>query len=638
MCGINGIFSPGRAHLMRSNVESMNRVLGHRGPDDSGIYSDDNIQLGHLRLSIIDLSAMGHQPMMSDDGSIAIVFNGEIYNFVEIRESLAAKGHYFKSQSDTEVILRGYQEWGIDIIGRLEGMFAIALWDRKEKSLFLVRDGCGVKPMYYAVVDGALVFSSELKGVLASGLVERKLDLQSLSNYLSMYYVPSPGTPLESVRQLEAGTILHFQTSLVPHKKKFWDLPLPPATLSGRNLHEQIRAEARIAVNASLISDVPMCLLLSSGIDSAIILYELAQLGRTDIETVSIGFKDSSYDESGMAIRLANHFGFKNNRIIMEETGIEKNLEKSVYHLDMLNGNPCILAEYLYYQEVARNYKVALMGSGNDELFAGYMTYIADRYRTCTDYVPTPIKWLGKMAADQLPASDRKYSFDYLAQKFFEGIFFEKGKSHYWWRSIFSDVEKEQLLQPELLRQGIKVDSYYVYEELYERAKPYVGFPDQTLYGDFHRFLIDNANMSSDQLSMAFSIEARHPFLTKRFAGFAFSVPFNEKLKRNVTKACLRDAYRGLLPPYVINKKKQGIVAPLHFLKSPAMRDYVLSHLLSKTMERYFVPSVIERLYNENLRGKRTHSYRLFALLCFSIWHVLFLANPIQPSDNGGAR
>lgn len=631
MCGINGIFIKDQASKYIAEIHRMNEVLRHRGPDDEGVYQDQDILLGHRRLSIIDLSKNATQPMSNEDKTIWIVFNGEIYNFQSLRQELLNRGHLFHSRADTEVLIHGYEEWGTGLFNKLDGMFAFGLWDKKEKRLLLVRDGCGIKPLFYFFDGRRLIFSSEIKGILATNLVERKIHPQSLSNYLSLFYVPNPDTIIENIRQVPPGSFIAFSIDAEPTGIKFWDLNTvdrsKQAFTSETQLYHQLREEASIAIKSALVSDVPISLLLSSGLDSSIILNELKHLGHSDIETITVGFQEDSYDESKVARRFAHDSGFKNTSFFMDELEVARLLEQIVYHLDMLNGNPCIFAEYFCYERAARRAKVTLLGSGNDELFAGYSTYLADRFRAYYGMFPLFIRKWGAFLAQYLPVSEKQYSFDYVAQKFTEGSLFQKAKSHYWWRTIFSDSEKQALFKDDFLQDhSIMIDSFYTHKKYYAQTQDMFSFEEQSLYTDFYLFLIDNANMKGDQLSMAFSLESRPPFLTKRFVEFAFSVPYQFKLQGRTTKYCLRKGYAQILPEYILQRKKQGLISPLGFLfKKEKMKAFLYDYLLSASLSEFFNSDYINYLLNRQIQGIQNNSYKLFVLLVFAIWKKHFI-------------
>ncbi len=634
MCGVNGILYWDRAREFSGNIRNMNDILKHRGPDDEGVYEDQNILLGHRRLSIVDLSSLGRQPMSDSRQTVWISCNGEIYNYPELKKELDSNRFNFKSASDNEVIIHGFKQWQTGIFEKLEGMFAFALWDKDRQELFLVRDGCGVKPLFYYFDGEKLIFSSEIKGILRSELAERTVNLQGLSDFLSLCYVPGPNTILKNVYQVPPGTYIKFSKGKDPQSVKYWDPKnfvahkLNP--LSQEELNEQIREEVGYAVENSLMSDIPIGVLLSSGIDSSIILSELKKRNRKEIETVTIGFMEPSYDESQIANRFSKELGFNNHTFYMPKEDISSTLDHLVYHLDALNANPCILAEYFNFKKVSELYHVTLMGNGNDEIFAGYSTHVANKIRGIYEFLPLPLRKAIYGITQRLPVGEKKYSLDYLAKKFAEGSLYPREKSHYWWRSMFTREEKKALFKRDILKEAeINLDAFYNYKIFNDQVKDIMTFDEQTLYTDFNLFLIDNGNMEVDQLSMTFSVEARPPFLTKRFVEFAFRIPFHLKLNWLRTKHCLRRAYKGVLPDYIIKRKKQGLVSPLHFLFETENQEWLHEMLLSDSMMELFDPVYIQNLIREQTLKIRNRTYPLFCLLCFSIWKKKFIDTPL---------
>jgi asparagine synthase (glutamine-hydrolysing) len=425
-----------------------------------------------------------------------------------------------------------------------------------------------------------------------------------------------------------------FSFNHEPKHIKFWDLKnldgAQRTFTSEAQLYEQLREEIAMTVKKSLISEVPVSLLLSAGLDSSIILHELKNLDQSEqIQTVTVGFNELSYDESQVAKRFATELGFQNTTYLMQETDVPDMLENMVFHLDALNGNPCIFTEYFSFQHAAQKGKVTLTGSGNDEILAGYSTYIADNYRRYYGILPYFLrKWAVSMA-QYLPTRDSQYSFDYLAQKFTEGSLFPRPKSHYWWRTIFSDDEKQRLFKREFLRDNpIAFDAFSTYETCYSQVQDSLSFENQNLYADFYRFLIDNANMKVDQLSMAFSLESRPSFLTKRFVEFVFSLPYDFKLRGKQTKYCLRQGYQNRLPDYILHRKKQGSIAPLGFLFRDNMKALLFEVLLSDAWSEMFNLEYIENLLERQIQRRQNNSYKLFALLIFAIWKKHFIDSP----------
>ncbi|MBF0518511.1 MAG: asparagine synthase (glutamine-hydrolyzing) [Nitrospirae bacterium] len=633
MCAINGILTTQPAKRYASEIRLMNHILRHRGPDGEGVYEDNNVLLGHRRLSIIDLTEKASQPMSNAGKTLWIVFNGEIYNYKHLRTELVSRGYCFTSNSDTEVVLFGYEQWGTEVFKKLDGFFAVAIWDKTKKQLVLARDGFGIKPLFYYCDKKFLIFSSEMKALLITGLIERKVNRQSLSNYLSLFYVPSPETIVEGIRQLPPGSYIVFNKDLnTAGPRKFWDIAdainsTASAASATHRIYEQLRQEISDAVNSSLVSDVPVSLLLSSGMDSSIILTELKARKRFDVRTITIGFNEASYDERVLVKRLTTDMGFQNDSFVLPYADVPEIMQKMMYHLDCLNADPCVLAEYFYFKKTAENFKVTLAGSGNDELFAGYSTYYANTLRGRFDLVPMLVRKLMFRLSQYLPVSEKQYSFDYLAQKFTEGCLFEKEKSHYVWRSIFREGEKKQLLRDHVFNgRTIELDSYAdTYGRYFDKTKNLMSFQQQTLYSDFYLFLIDNVNMQVDQLSMAFSVEVRPPFLAKRLAELAFMIPYELKLKGKQTKFCLRKAYENALPPYITKRKKHGLLSPLSFLFNKGRKQYMYDNLLTQQMAEYFNLPYINTLINSHLNREQNNSYKLFALLCFSYWNDIFI-------------
>jgi asparagine synthase (glutamine-hydrolysing) len=623
MCGIAGIVEFRGAPVDHSVVRRMTRVLSHRGPDDEGLFVDAGVGLGHRRLAILDLSPAGHQPMASADGALWIVFNGEIYNFRELRRQLQQHGHVFRSQSDTEVLLAGFQQWGQTLWNRLDGFFAIALWERAGHRLHLVRDPFGIKPLFYAATRDRVVFGSEIKAVLASGLVPREVDLQALSHYFTYFYTPSPDAIICGIKQVPPATAITFAVDQVA-PARYWELTANDSMASDTegSIRERLRDECRIAVKDSLESDVPIGLLLSGGMDSNIILHELVEVGYPDIRAVTVGFREKSFDEAAIAERSLAEVGLRGSTTFVEDHDTAAIFDRMVYHVDSLNANVANLAEYHIFHAASRELKVALAGMGNDELFAGYSTYLADRLRPIYRGIPAPLRRLIRSGAGHLPSSERKYGIDFLARKFTEGVEFDALKSHYWWRTVFTPQDKRALFRPDAAY-ALREDSYSFYERHYQRM---TAAPEQKmLFADLQMFCIDNANVLMDGLSMAFSVEVRPPFLSKRFAEFAFNIPYRFKIRRTQTKHILRAAYDGVLPSHVTRARKTGLVSPLAQLFKGQLRALAEDTFAAASKHSYLDTAYCQRLLAEHLSGRRDHGLPLYLLLNYFRWYDRFI-------------
>jgi asparagine synthase (glutamine-hydrolysing) len=624
MCGITGIVNFDGAPVEASTIQRMTRILAHRGPDDEGTLIEPGVGFGHRRLSILDLSEGGHQPMTTADGALTIVFNGEIYNFRSLRQELEQHGHVFRSASDTEVILYGYRQWGEGCWARLDGFFALALWDRTHRALHLVRDPFGIKPLFYHAAGPRVVFGSEIKALLASGQVAGDVDLQALSHYFTFFYTPGPAAIIRGVRQVGPGEALTM-TAGGTRAERYWTLRRDPnlARLPEPEIAEALRAECRVAVQASLESDVPVGLLLSGGMDSNIILHELMALGYPDIRAVTVGFREKSFDEAESVAATLAEAGLRGHTTFVEDHDAADVFDRMVYHVDSLNANVANLAEWHIFRVAATQLKVALAGMGNDELFAGYSTYLADRIRPYYRLLPGPVRGLVRWGARRLPPSNRKYGLDFMARKFTEGAEFDALKSHYWWRTVFSPDDQRQLFRAGALG-AINPDSYGAYAAHYDRL-PDEPDEERILFADLQMFCIDNANVLMDGLSMAFSVEVRPPFLSKRFVEFAFSIPYRYKVRGTETKAILRDAYAGQLPARVTRARKTGLVSPLAQLLRHQLRGLAQDSFASAGKHPYLDASYCRRLLDEHLSGSHDHGLPLYVLLNYFRWHDRFI-------------
>ena len=625
MCGVAGIVEFAGAPVDAARVVRMTRLLAHRGPDDEGFYFDGAAGLGHRRLAIVDLSPAGHQPMSNETGTVWVAFNGEIYNFRDLRAKLLARGHTFASKTDTEVIVHAYEEWGDDCWEQFDGFFAVVLWDARSRELRLVRDAFGIKPLFYWFDGRSAVVGSELKALLGSGRVPQEENPQALSDYLTYFYVPGPQTILRDVWQVPPAHVVVLRNGGAT-QRRFWRLtPQSPLQGSEESIAEQLRHECRVAVEHALESDVPIGLLLSGGLDSNIILRELVDLGRDRVEAITVGFREKSYDESFVARRVLDEMGLAGECVYVEEEPVETIFDRMVYHVDALNANPANLPEYYIFRAAASRVKVALAGMGNDELFAGYSTYRADQLRGTYRLLPAPLRRILRALAWRLPPSERKYGLDYLARKFTEGAERDAYEAHYWWRTIFTTTDKRQLLNGDMASR-VELDAFRAYRSAYDDFGG-ASQADRILYADLQMFCIENANMLMDHMSMAFSVEVRPPFLSKRFVEFAFRVPYGMKLRGSTTKYALRAAYEQRLPRYITGMKKSGLVSPLAQLIRGPLRSLTTAAFDGARHHAAFNPAFLDRLLHEHLGGGKDHGIPLYVILNYLRWHERFIAD-----------
>ncbi len=633
MCGICGIrLLEQEAPVSRNMLESMNRSLVHRGPDDEGYLISGPVGLAMRRLSIIDLEG-GRQPIGNEDGSIHIVFNGEIYNFRELKEHLSSRGHLFRTNSDTEVIVHLYEEKGYDCLKYLYGMFSFALWDEREKTVFLARDRLGIKPLFYSFTPKrCLVFASEIKALLRIG-VDRQPDYQALYDYLSLMYTPTPSTAFAAIKKLPPGSYLVCSSSGMKINH-YWDIPLPDAGSEDRisgNYEEEILSLLERAVSRHMIADVPVAAFLSGGLDSTTVAAIMSKSLRIPLKTFTIGFHHTSYDESQEARLVAETLGTAH-----QEQKVEPNMIESIPKLlDMFDepfADYSAIPTFLVSKFAAREVKVVLTGDGGDEIFAGYPTHYAYRVTRLFRLIPS---WLRKRLINPLvaalPTSMDRISFDYKAKRFVTGADLPFERGHYWWKVIFSEAEKRLLCSPDFLGGRFR-DSFAVFEQYFRKARK--AHPlNQLLYVDAKTFLLDDNLVKVDRMTMANSLEARVPLLDHELVERLATIPPFLKSRGFETKRLLRRAVKPLLPRSIRKGKKKGFTPPLpYWIKGelrPLFEEYFAERRLNSTgilNGRY-----CRGLLTEHLLGQRDNNRQLWTVLGLVCW----VENQGQsPSDN----
>ncbi len=632
MCGIYGYASL-RGPIEPEKLRRMGNVLKHRGPDDEGELIQNStgvsIGLGHKRLSIIDLSPAGKQPMANEDETIWITFNGEIYNFKELRNELKKKGHGFRSNSDTEVIIHLYEERGAKCLDSLNGMFAFALWDSKRKTLFLGRDRVGKKPLHYSICDGGIIFASEIKGLLQHPDVSKELDLESLSKYLTYEYVPAPATIFKSIKKLEPGHYLLYCNGEVG-LFKYWEIPLEDYPITDRTeaqYTEELRETLDKAVRSRLVADVPVGLFVSGGLDSGLVAAFAARTGQ-QLECFTIGFDEPSFDESRYALQIAQALGIKQNLKIFHAQEMLRMVEKLADILDEPLADPSILPLYLLSQFASEKMKVVLSGDGGDELFAGYQTYQAHKLVTFYDALPGFMKSILRRVASSLPVSHGYLSTDYKIKQFLKGVGVSSEIRFFLWRGAFSNMEKKDLLSPEL---RVELQNHNPYEDIFRYVKE-SGLTrelERILYLSMKLYLQDNNLVTVDRASMANGLEVRCPLLDKNFVEFVCHLPTDYKLKKLKTKYLLKKAAEGLLPQNIIYRQKKGFGLPIAKWLTGDLREFMLDYLSEGRIQRQgiFHYPYIKRLIEEQITKKKDNREPLWTLLVFQIWYERYIEN-----------
>lgn len=633
MCGICGVLQFDGRPPSVDTLSAMTESLRHRGPDAGGLHVDGPVGLGHRRLAIIDLSPTGGQPMTNEDGSLWLTYNGEIYNFQEVRQELEGRGHVFRSACDTEVILHAYESWGTECLERFNGMFAFALWDARRRRLWLVRDRLGIKPLFYLHRSDRLIFASEIKAILCDPSVDRRVDLVALHHFLSLNYTPAPFSLFAGVRQVLPGHFLLVEADGQSHEQAYWDVSYAHQRDGDEaDLLEQFDAELSAAVKRRLISDVPLGAFLSGGVDSSAVVYWMAHQSQQPVRTFSIGFPEKTYDELPYARDVAKACrAVHHERIVTPDAA--KLLPRIVWHAEEPTADSSMLPVYCLAEMTREQVTVALSGDGADELLAGYETYQAFYAARLYRFLPRLFRQrLIKPLVDRLPISDTKVSLDFKLKRFVRGAELDREAQHAYWRMIFDEEMKRELYTEEVRRAVRGVETVDLYREVFARAE--AAHPlDRMLYVDTRFYLPNDMLVKLDRMTMAHSLEARVPFLDHRLVEFAASIPPRFKLKQGrVKKYLLKAAVHRRLPDISVWRKKQGFNVPKGLWFKGHLREFVFDHLSPRRIQRmgFFEEEPVTRLLNEHVGGKRDHSHQIWGLLCLSLWWQQFIHEPVQ--------
>ncbi len=622
MCGIAGTFRPRSDRpVTREDVARMCDVLRHRGPDDEGIHLDGGLGLGMRRLSIIDL-ATGRQPIANEDGTVWTVFNGEIYNFPELRAELAARGHVFRTAADTEVIVHLYEDLGLRFLERLRGMFALAVWDARRRRLVLARDRLGIKPLYWAETRDGLLFGSELKAVLAGG-APRDVDRQALHDYLSLNYVPGPRSIFTAVRKLPPGHLLVCERGDI-HVRRWWRLAWTPATRrSDEDAAAELRALLRDTVRAHLLSDVPLGVFLSGGVDSSTIVALMREVSGQRIRTFSIGFDEASYDELAGARTVAERFATEHHELVVRPDAVEL-VPALVRHFDEPFADSSAVPVYCVSRLARDHVTVVLSGEGGDEVFAGYETYAAWRLAEWYRRLPRPLSRVTIPAlVRRLPVSHRRVSFDYKAKRFVAGALLPPADAHLAWKEVFDEPAKARLYAG-------GADGLLPSVRLYRDAFAECDAPEvlaRLLHVDQTLYLPDDILVKADRMTMAHSLEGRVPFVDHRVVELAASLPAALKIRGLTKKYVLRRAMGDVLPPGVVGGPKRGFNVPIPVWLSGELRDLVHDVLSPKRVREagFFDPAAVTALVEDHERRRHDRSRPVWSLLMFTLWCEEFL-------------
>lgn len=618
MCGFVTVFTD---KLVDSDsLKAATSVIKHRGPDDEGYFVNDHMGMGFRRLSIIDLEK-GGQPFSYDDGRYEMVFNGEIYNYVELREELLKEGFPFSTHSDTEVILAMYKKYGQESVNYLRGMFAFVIYDTLENTVFGARDPFGIKPFYYVEKDEVLYCASEKKSLLYLDSISTEIDMESLHHYLTFQFVPEPKTILSEVSMLQPGHTIYKELGQQAVINKYWGVQFAPVETPWDKRLEEIRNVMEDSVKVHMRSDVPVGAFLSGGIDSTIIV-ALARKINPDILTFTVGFEREGYSEIDLAKETASALGVNNISKVITPDEFISELPKIIWHMDEPMADPAAIPLYFVAREASKHVKVVLSGEGSDELFGGYNIYREPLSLKMFSHIPGGIKKVLMGVSSTLPEGVKGKSFLQRGCTPIEERYVGNAK-------IFQQDEKSLYLK--------HYNKNYNYEDvtapLYREAENY----DDTTkmqYIDINTWLRDDILVKADRMNMAHSLELRVPFLDKEVFNVASKLTLEEKLGNGTTKYALREAFKGIIPDAVITRRKLGFPVPIrHWLKNE-IYDWAVNLINESETDEYFNKENVLNMLEKHRKGPVDYSRRIWTILTFMIWHQVFIENKYSSRDN----
>lgn len=634
MCGICGQFNFLGQPVRLETIHAMMAAIRHRGPDSHGHFVRGAVGLGHLRLSILDLSEAGHQPMPSRDGTKWIVFNGEIYNYAELKRELAQQGEAFRSTSDTEVLLRLYERMGPACLQKLEGMFAFAVWDELRRELFLARDRVGIKPLYYYRDDRRLVFASEIKAILQCPGIPREVNPENLITYFTFGHSMAPDTMYSGIRKLLPG---HYMlcTAEGVRVASYWDIrESSPLQVEEAEAVAEVRRLLNAAVSSHMVSDVPVGAFLSGGIDSSAVVAFMSRASRQPVKTFAIGFDVGGYyNELDDARRVARKFGTEHHEKIVKEMDVEALIQRLVYHYDEPFADAANLPTFIVSDFARQHVKVVLSGEGGDEVFGGYRRYyahLAARYFRFLPRFARGMAW-GRVAP-QTPRFRRLH-------KVLETVPISDEAVRYGtWLALFGEDAKADLLSDASRSMRERFDGYGSYRDYYNRF-PSFDPVNRMLYTDLKGWLPDTYLEKIDKAAMAVGLEGRVPFLDHRLIEYLFRLPGKWKVKRRNTKYLLKKALEGLLPDRTLYKPKHGFAVPVDEWFRSRLKGFLAGVLFDGDARRprYFNPASVEKMYRQHMSRRRNFGIQLWTLLNFELWYRQFMLSERTESSPDAA-
>ena len=632
MCGIAGIFAT-KASVPGDIGAIIGRMVGaveHRGPDDQGIWVGRGIALGHARLSILDLTAAGRQPMPNGDGSLEIVFNGEIYNFQELREELVQRGYNFKTHTDTEVVLNGYHCWGEQVFERLRGMFAIALWDQRHEKLILGRDRIGKKPLFYAWHGDILLFGSEIKSILAWPGFKREPDYEALHHYLTLQYVPSPWSAFKGVQKFSSGCYMVVTRNGRASTQRYWALPSPSQAHHRPlpELKEELLSLLNEAVRMRMIADVPLGAFLSGGVDSSAVVALMARHSNERVKTFCIGFDEASYDERVYARMVAERYDTDHHEMVVRPNAMAI-LPSLVWHYNEPFADPSAIPTYYVAQMARQHVTVVLNGDGGDESFLGY-----GRYSQCLEtewigHLPRPVRQFASRVVQSIPPDLDCYRGLRVFRRWLSYVSEKDSRRYAPSMAYFYDHDKVAGYD-HLMRPFLRHSSLDLLEPYFMQSLSYVG---GAAWADIHTYLPDDLLVKVDIASMAHGLEARSPLLDHKLMEWAARIPPAQKVEGGVTKFILKSALEPFLPKDVLYRPKMGFGVPIDEWLKGELKEFVYDTLLSSHARQrgVIIPSYVQSMLDEHCSGIRLHHTRLWALLMLELWFQMWIDSTEVP-------
>ncbi|MGB0911851.1 MAG: asparagine synthase (glutamine-hydrolyzing) [Nitrospirales bacterium] len=626
MCGIVGRYNfQSHGPVSANLIKSMAKLLAHRGPDGEGVYTNGSIGLGHRRLSVIDLTQAGKQPMISKDGRLCLTFNGEIYNFQELRRLLQGRGYHFRSASDSEVILAAYQEYGEKCVEYLRGMFAFAIWDKPNRKLFLARDRVGKKPLHYCLDKDGFAFASEPKAFLADPGFHPTPSIHGISHYLTYQYVPSPWSAFQGIQKLQPGHVLVVENNQI-RTKQYWKLSYAQTFQgSSEDASHELMHKLLEATKSRLISDVPLGAFLSGGIDSSVIVGLMAQLGSASLKTFSIGFEQAKYNELPFARAVANRFGTDHQEFVVKPEPTEM-FPQLIWHYNEPFADSSAIPSMYLAEMTKRHVTVALNGDGGDENLAGYDRYLASVLSHRYDRLPTFLRRSIETAAWYLPEAKESKTLTSRVKRFASGLSHSPFKRYLLWMTHFDHQLKAEICTKEFMEKSGGQESAKVLVDVFEQSHA-EGLLNKTLDVDVHSYLPNDLLVKVDVATMAYGLEARSPFLDQDVMEFCASLPASMKLRGSIKKYILKKAAKEILPSDILNRPKMGFGVPIDHWFRNELREMTCDVLLSRRVAQrgYFNTTVVERLIQEHVKKERAWHYQLWNLLMLELWFRMFI-------------